>query len=199
MLSRPEGTDHEIRPSACRHGFAGAFRRRPWRRSRQENSRSGARSRQCRVQRDGGAGGRLLLGPAGGVRACEGRDQGGGRLFRRRQAKPRPIRRSPPKPPAMRSRSRSPSIRSIVSFGKLLQIYFSVAHDPTELNFQGPDEGTQLSLGDFLRQPGAGKDRPRLYRPAWRGACFRPAHRHQGRAAQGLLCRRGLSSGLSDP
>jgi peptide-methionine (S)-S-oxide reductase len=30
-----------------------------------------------------------------------------------------------------------------VSYGKLLQIYFSVAHDPTELNYQGPDTGTQ--------------------------------------------------------
>jgi len=32
---------------------------------------------------------------------------------------------------------------SQISFGKLLEIYFSVAHDPTELNRQGPDEGTQ--------------------------------------------------------
>jgi peptide-methionine (S)-S-oxide reductase len=30
-----------------------------------------------------------------------------------------------------------------VSYGELLRIYFSVAHDPTELNYQGPDEGTQ--------------------------------------------------------
>jgi peptide-methionine (S)-S-oxide reductase len=30
-----------------------------------------------------------------------------------------------------------------ISFGKILQIYFSVAHNPTELNFQGPDSGTQ--------------------------------------------------------
>ena len=30
-----------------------------------------------------------------------------------------------------------------VSYGKLLQIYFSVAHDPTELNRQGPDVGPQ--------------------------------------------------------
>jgi peptide-methionine (S)-S-oxide reductase len=30
-----------------------------------------------------------------------------------------------------------------VSFGQLLKIYFSVAHDPTELNRQGPDTGTQ--------------------------------------------------------
>ncbi|HTW65223.1 MAG TPA: peptide-methionine (S)-S-oxide reductase MsrA [Bryobacteraceae bacterium] len=32
---------------------------------------------------------------------------------------------------------------SEISFGKLLEIYFSVAHDPTELNHQGYDEGTQ--------------------------------------------------------
>jgi peptide-methionine (S)-S-oxide reductase len=32
---------------------------------------------------------------------------------------------------------------SKVSYGKLLQVYFSVAHDPTQLNRQGPDRGTQ--------------------------------------------------------
>lgn len=30
-----------------------------------------------------------------------------------------------------------------VSYGRLLQIYFSVVHDPTELNRQGPDVGPQ--------------------------------------------------------
>jgi peptide-methionine (S)-S-oxide reductase len=30
-----------------------------------------------------------------------------------------------------------------ISYGHLLQIYFSVAHDPTQLNGQGPDDGTQ--------------------------------------------------------
>ena len=30
-----------------------------------------------------------------------------------------------------------------ISYGRLLQIYFSVAHDPTELNRQGPDVGPQ--------------------------------------------------------
>jgi len=32
---------------------------------------------------------------------------------------------------------------SVVSYGTLLRIYFSVAHDPTQLNYQGPDHGTQ--------------------------------------------------------
>ncbi|HEY2255124.1 MAG TPA: peptide-methionine (S)-S-oxide reductase MsrA [Variovorax sp.] len=31
----------------------------------------------------------------------------------------------------------------VISYGRLLQIYFSVAHNPTELNRQGPDSGTQ--------------------------------------------------------
>ncbi len=32
---------------------------------------------------------------------------------------------------------------SQVSYGQLLQVFFSVAHDPTQLNRQGPDSGTQ--------------------------------------------------------
>lgn len=32
---------------------------------------------------------------------------------------------------------------SKISFGQLLKVYFSVAHNPTELNRQGPDEGSQ--------------------------------------------------------
>jgi len=30
-----------------------------------------------------------------------------------------------------------------VTYGQLLQVYFSVAHNPTQLNYQGPDSGTQ--------------------------------------------------------
>ncbi|WDR04214.1 peptide-methionine (S)-S-oxide reductase MsrA [Devosia algicola] len=30
-----------------------------------------------------------------------------------------------------------------ITYGELLQIFFSVAHNPTQLNYQGPDRGTQ--------------------------------------------------------
>jgi peptide-methionine (S)-S-oxide reductase len=52
---------------------------------------------------------------------------------------------------------------AVVSYGDLLQVYFSVAHNPTQLNFQGPDRG-----------------------PQYRSALF-PANEEQARVAQAYI------------
>jgi peptide-methionine (S)-S-oxide reductase len=41
----------------------------------------------------------------------------------------------------------------VVSFGEILRVYFSVAHDPTELNRQGPDSGTSYRSEIFFASP----------------------------------------------
>jgi peptide-methionine (S)-S-oxide reductase len=42
---------------------------------------------------------------------------------------------------------------SQVTYGQLLHVFFSVAHDPTELNRQGPDEGSQYRSAVFYTTP----------------------------------------------
>lgn len=42
---------------------------------------------------------------------------------------------------------------SQVTYGQLLHVFFSVTHDPTELNRQGPDEGTQYRSVVFYTTP----------------------------------------------
>ena len=42
---------------------------------------------------------------------------------------------------------------SQITLGQILRVYFSVAHDPTELNRQGPDSGTQYRSAIFPQTP----------------------------------------------
>jgi peptide-methionine (S)-S-oxide reductase len=42
----------------------------------------------------------------------------------------------------------------VISYGKILQIYFAVAHDPTQLNRQGPDSGPQYRSEIFPQTDG---------------------------------------------
>ena len=81
-----------------------------------------------------------------------------------------------------------------ISYSKILTVYFTVAHDPTELNFQGPDEGTQYRSAIFYAN-----DEQRIAEAAiaqLTGAALQLTDRHEARTAERLLSRRSLALAL---
>ena len=85
-----------------------------------------------------------------------------------------------------------------ISYGKILQIFFSVAHDPTQLNRQGPDSGTQYRSAIFTTNDEQKKVADAYIAQLNAAKVYQKANRHQGRIARRFLSRRGLSSGLPD-
>ncbi len=203
------GNRRSCGPVANRHEDHDRCRRRPCLRRRLQRPRRwrepgdpepGGRQPCCRERGTAGrrAGRRVLLGPAGDVRACAGRVQGRGRLLRRREVDgalrdgghrddwPCGVGRD-------HLRSEEDFVRA-ASAALLLRGARSDRAQPA-----GPGQRAELSFGDLLRLAGAGARRASVRRPAHRGENLPAADRDEDRAAEGLLSGRGVSPGLSDP
>ncbi len=84
-----------------------------------------------------------------------------------------------------------------LSYGEVLQIYFSVAHDPTQLNRQGPDTGTQYRSNIFYSDESQQNIAQAYIAQLARTKAF-GREIVTGRSAEGLLPGGGLSPGFSD-
>ena len=83
-----------------------------------------------------------------------------------------------------------------ITYGRLLQIFFSVAHNPTELDYQGPDHGTQYRSAIFPANAAAAQHRAVVYRAARQRSCVFGRNRDSRGGLQGLLSGGKLSPEL---
>ncbi len=83
-----------------------------------------------------------------------------------------------------------------ISYGQILQIAFSVVHDPTQLNRQGPDVGTQYRSAIFYVDEDQKRIAQAYIAQLDQSHSFARADRDARGAAQGILCGGGLSPGL---
>ena len=85
---------------------------------------------------------------------------------------------------------------SKITYGQLLRIFFSVAHDPTQLNRQGPDVGSSYRSVIFYSQRRAAEARQSLHRATGCGQSLSQTDRDRGCSPEGFLRCRVVPPGL---
>ena len=85
---------------------------------------------------------------------------------------------------------------SKITYGQLLQIFFSVVHDPTQLNRQGPDVGESYRSVIFYANDEQQKISKAYIAQLDAAKVFPQAHRDPGCAPERFLRCRGLPPGL---
>ncbi len=83
-----------------------------------------------------------------------------------------------------------------ISYGQLLQVFFSVALDPTQRNRQGPDVGSQYRSVIFYANPGQQRIASAYLAQLTAAKSFPRADRDPAGAAAGVLSGRGLPPAL---
>ena len=85
-----------------------------------------------------------------------------------------------------------------ISYGKILQIFFSVVHDPTQLNRQGPDTGPQYRSEIFAANDEQKKVAEAYIAQLNAAKVYKKPIVTKLGPLRGVLCRGGLSPGLHD-
>ncbi len=85
---------------------------------------------------------------------------------------------------------------SKITYGQLLRLFFSVAHDPTQLNRQGPDVGTSYRSVIFYSNEDQKRISQAYIAQLDAAHVFSKTDCHPGGSAQGLLRRRVLPPAL---